>query len=36
MLVALANVQRTREGQWRRGQDVWLSWADDAAQVLDE
>ncbi len=36
MLVSLANVVRTREGAWRRGQDVWLSWADDAAQVLDE
>jgi ABC-type Fe3+/spermidine/putrescine transport system ATPase subunit len=36
MLVSLANVVRTREGEWRRGQDVWLGWADDAAQVLEE
>ena len=35
MLVSLANVQRTREGLWRRGQDVWLSWLKDAAQPLD-
>jgi ABC-type Fe3+/spermidine/putrescine transport system ATPase subunit len=36
MLVSLANVQRSREGQWRRGQDVWLSWAEDAAHALVE
>ena len=36
MIVSSTNVARTQEGPFRRGQDVWLSWAADAAQVLDE
>jgi len=36
MLVATMNVARNREGAWRRGDTVWLGWADDAGQVLDE
>jgi len=34
MIVSSANVLRTREGPFRRGQDVWLSWAADAGQPL--
>jgi ABC-type Fe3+/spermidine/putrescine transport system ATPase subunit len=36
MIVSSANVVRTQEGPFRRGQDVWLSWAADAGQPLDE
>jgi len=36
MLVSTMNVARNREGAWRRGDTVWLGWADDAGQVLDE
>jgi ABC-type Fe3+/spermidine/putrescine transport system ATPase subunit len=36
MIVSSTNVARTQEGPFRRGQDVWLSWAADAGQVLDE
>jgi len=36
MIVSNANVVRTQEGPFRRGQDVWLSWAADAGQVLEE
>jgi putrescine transport system ATP-binding protein len=36
MIVSSANVLRTREGPFRRGQDVWLSWAADAGQPLSE
>ena len=36
MIVSSANFVRTQEGPFRRGQDVWLSWAADAGQVLDE
>jgi ABC-type Fe3+/spermidine/putrescine transport system ATPase subunit len=36
MLVASMNVARIREGSPRRGDTVWLGWADDAGQVLDE
>jgi ABC-type Fe3+/spermidine/putrescine transport system ATPase subunit len=36
MIVSSANVLRTPEGPFRRGQDVWLSWAADAGQPLDE
>ena len=34
MIVSSANVVRTQEGPFRRGQDVWLSWAAAAGQVL--
>jgi ABC-type Fe3+/spermidine/putrescine transport system ATPase subunit len=36
MIVSSANVPRTREGPFRRGQDVWLSWAADAGHPLGE
>jgi ABC-type Fe3+/spermidine/putrescine transport system ATPase subunit len=36
MIVSSANVLRTREGPFRRGQDVWLSWAADAGHPLSE
>jgi ABC-type Fe3+/spermidine/putrescine transport system ATPase subunit len=36
MIVSSANVVRTQEGPFRRGQDVWLSWAADAGQPLQE
>ena len=36
MLVATMNVMRARESAHRRGDTVWLGWADDAGQVLDE
>jgi len=36
MIVSSANVVRTQEGPFRRGQDVWMSWAADAGQMLDE
>jgi putrescine transport system ATP-binding protein len=36
MIVSSANVLRTREGPFHRGQDVWLSWAADAGHPLDE
>jgi ABC-type Fe3+/spermidine/putrescine transport system ATPase subunit len=36
MVVSGTNVVRTQEGPFRRGQDVWLSWATDAGQVLDK
>ena len=36
MLVATMNVARNSDGAWRRGDTVWLGWADDAGQVLDE
>jgi ABC-type Fe3+/spermidine/putrescine transport system ATPase subunit len=36
MIVSSANVLRTREGPFRRGQDVWLAWAADAGHPLNE
>jgi putrescine transport system ATP-binding protein len=36
MQVATMNVARARESAYRRGDAVWLGWADDAGQVLDE
>ncbi|HTE81565.1 MAG TPA: ABC transporter ATP-binding protein [Reyranella sp.] len=36
MQVATMNVARARESAYRRGDTVWLGWADDAGQVLDE
>ncbi len=36
MQVAQMNVARTTESAFKRGDDVWLGWADDAGQVLDE
>jgi len=36
MIVSSANVLRTREGPFHRGQDVWLSWAADAGHPLSE
>jgi ABC-type Fe3+/spermidine/putrescine transport system ATPase subunit len=36
MIVSSANVLRTGEGPFRRGQDVWLSWAADAGQPLEK
>ena len=36
MLVATMNVARARESAFKRGDTVWLGWADDAGQVLDE
>ncbi len=36
MIVSSANVLRTEEGPFRRGQDVWLGWATDAGQPLEE
>jgi len=36
MQVATMNVARATESAYRRGDPVWLGWADDAGQVLDE
>ena len=36
LIVTCANVLRTQEGSFRRDQDVWLGWAADAGQPLDE
>jgi ABC-type Fe3+/spermidine/putrescine transport system ATPase subunit len=36
MLVATMNVARARESAFKRGDAVWLGWADAAGQVLDE
>jgi ABC-type Fe3+/spermidine/putrescine transport system ATPase subunit len=36
MIVSSANVVRAPEGPFRRGQDVWLSWAAGAGQPLEE
>ena len=36
MQVATMNVARATESAYRRGDPVWLGWADDAAQVLHE
>jgi ABC-type Fe3+/spermidine/putrescine transport system ATPase subunit len=36
MLVAIMNVERMAQATVRRGQSVWLGWADDAGQPLDE
>ena len=36
MLVAAMNIARLRETTPRRGDTVWLGWADDAGQVMDE
>ena len=36
MLVSTANVARTPDKAFRRGESVWLGWAADAGQVLDE
>ena len=33
---ATMNVARATESAYRRGDTVWLAWADDAGQVLDE
>ena len=36
LLVSTANVAREPREPWPRGQDVWLGWAGDAGQRLDE
>ncbi len=36
MLVATMNVARAHASAYRRGDPVWLGWADDAGQALDE
>jgi putrescine transport system ATP-binding protein len=36
MQVATMNVARAQESAYRRGDSVWLGWADDAGQVLGE
>ncbi|CAN5184285.1 ABC transporter ATP-binding protein [soil metagenome] len=36
MQVAQMNVARATESAFKRGDDVWLGWADDAGQVLHE
>ena len=36
MLVSRANIVRSREEAFRRGQPVWLGWNNDAGQVLRE
>jgi ABC-type Fe3+/spermidine/putrescine transport system ATPase subunit len=36
MQVATMNVARARESAYQRGDAVWLGWADDAGQVLNE
>jgi ABC-type Fe3+/spermidine/putrescine transport system ATPase subunit len=36
MQVATMNIARARESAYRRGDAVWLGWADDAGQVLHE
>ncbi len=36
MQVATMNIARARESTYRRGDAVWLDWADDAGQVLGE
>ncbi len=36
MLVATMNVARATGSTYRRGDTVWLGWADDAGQVLDD
>ena len=36
MQVATMNIARARESAYRRGDTVWLGWADDAGQVLHE
>jgi putrescine transport system ATP-binding protein len=36
MIVSSANVARTAGGSFHRGQDVWLGWAADAGQPLEE
>jgi putrescine transport system ATP-binding protein len=36
ILVSMANVARTPNQAYRRGESVWLGWADDAGQMLSE
>jgi putrescine transport system ATP-binding protein len=36
LMVATTNVSRHPREPWPRGQDVWLGWADDAGQRLEE
>jgi hypothetical protein len=36
MQVAQMNVARAMESAFKRGDSVWLGWADDAGQVLHE
>ncbi len=36
LLVSTANVARHLREPWPRGQEVWLGWADDAGQRLEE
>jgi ABC-type Fe3+/spermidine/putrescine transport system ATPase subunit len=36
MQVVTMNIARARESAYRRGDSVWLGWADDAGQALDE
>jgi putrescine transport system ATP-binding protein len=36
ILVSMANVARTPDQAYRRGESVWLGWADDAGQMLSE
>jgi putrescine transport system ATP-binding protein len=36
LLVATANVSRDLREPWPRGQEVWLGWAADAGQRLEE
>ncbi len=36
MRVAQTNVARARESAFKRGDNVWLGWSDDAGQVLHE
>ncbi len=36
MLVSTTNVARTRDGAFRRDQQVWLGWSDEQGQPLDE
>jgi len=36
ILVSIANVARTPDEACRRGESVWLGWADDAGQILSE
>ena len=36
LMVSTANVARHPREPWPRGREVWLGWADDAGQKLDE
>ncbi|MDI1283559.1 MAG: TOBE domain-containing protein [Reyranella sp.] len=35
MMVATANIARTPDGSFRRGETIWLGWAADAGHPLD-